>query len=138
MHLAGRIEKDGRFWMIEVPILDVATQGRTRKEAYCMIKDAIESLANEQGFSVEVVPGTGKYFQVTSNDPSKLMAFLLKRQRQKQGLSLADMAERLGQKSRNAYARYEQGKADPTVKQLLMLLSVVNPRADIVITERLK
>jgi hypothetical protein len=46
----GRIWKEGKHWLVEVPILDLMTQGRTRKEALTMVIDAMESLANQKGF----------------------------------------------------------------------------------------
>ena len=39
MRFAGHILKVGRTWAIEVPILGVVTQGRTKKEAFAMIAD---------------------------------------------------------------------------------------------------
>ena len=62
-------------------------------------------------------------------------AFLLRRERSKAGLSLAEMAKRLGAKSLNAYARYEQGRTVPTVPKLSELLSAVSPGKDFVLDE---
>ena len=101
MRLAGKIFKDGKFWVIEVPVLGVVTQGRTRKEAYEMIADAIESLANQKDFKIDVYSGKGDYFEIGSADVAGLIAFLLKRQRTKHGLTLGEVAERLGAKSNN-------------------------------------
>jgi transcriptional regulator with XRE-family HTH domain len=56
----------------------------------------------------------------------------LRRQRERQGLTLAEAAERLGQRSRNAYARYEQGKAMPTVEKMEQLLKAIAPDQEIV------
>ena len=44
MELEGRIWKDGKFWLVEVPILDVMTQGKSRKDALRMIEDAVSGL----------------------------------------------------------------------------------------------
>jgi predicted RNase H-like HicB family nuclease/DNA-binding XRE family transcriptional regulator len=134
LRLAGKMEKAGKYWAIEVPLLYVFTQGRTKKEAFEMLKDAIESLAEEQDF-FEVIPGSGERFEICSKDAARFTAFILKRQRQKQGLSLSDMSKRLGRKSRNTYARFEQGKSDPTISNLLKLLSAVNSCVDITISE---
>ena len=60
------------------------------------------------------------------------MALLLRRQRESRGLTLAEAAERLGQRSKNAYARYEQGKAMPTVEKLEELLQAIAPDQRIV------
>jgi predicted RNase H-like HicB family nuclease len=52
MKLTGKLFKDGKFWLIEVPILDVMTQGHTRKEAFEMIADAIETLVDKENFKI--------------------------------------------------------------------------------------
>jgi len=135
MRLSGRVFKSGKFWVIEVPILGVVTQGYTKKEAYEMIADAIESLVNKKGFKVDVFSGKGEYFEIGSPDLSTLTAFLLRRQRMKQGLTLAEVAKRLGAKSHNTYARYEQGKSIPTIEKFSKLLSALSPDNDFVLVE---
>jgi predicted RNase H-like HicB family nuclease len=135
MRFAGRIFKVGKFWAIEVPILGVVTQGRTRKEALAMIADAIESLVNKEGFRVDEYPRREGSFEVGANDQAALVAFLLRRQRLKRGLTLAQVARRLGAKSHNAYARYEQGQSVPTIDHFTRLLAAVSPESDFVLVE---
>jgi len=135
MRFAGRVFKAGRFWAIEVPILDVVSQGRTKKEAFEMIGDAIELLVGKRGFRVDVYPGSGQHFEVGSADQAALTALLLRRARQKSGLSLAQVAERLGSRSANTYARYERGRAMPSVRMLSRLFAAVSSRRDLVIIE---
>jgi transcriptional regulator with XRE-family HTH domain len=65
---------------------------------------------------------------VGSSDTGTLTALLLRRQREAHGLSLADVSKRLGQTSRNAYARYEQNASAPTIDKLQELLSIVTGR----------
>jgi predicted RNase H-like HicB family nuclease len=43
MRFHGRVYKDGKFWLAEVPILDAMTQGHTRKEALAIVKDLLET-----------------------------------------------------------------------------------------------
>jgi len=100
-----------------------------------MIADAIESLVNKKGFKVDVFSGKGEYFEIGSPDLSTLTAFLLRRQRMKQGLTLAEVAKRLGAKSHNTYARYEQGKSIPTIEKFSKLLSALSPDNDFVLVE---
>lgn len=133
MRFEGRVEKQGRFWSIEVPILGVATQGRARADAYLMIADAIEMLVNKSGFSVEVFPGDGGYLEVGSADFSALTALMLKRQRMLNGVTLAEAASRLGATSPNTYARYEQGRTKPSLERLGRLLGAVSPGSDLLI-----
>ena len=125
MRFVGRVFKAGRHWAIEVPILGVVTQGRTRKDAFAMIADAIETLANKESFRVEVFPGVGEYFEVGSPDVAGLTALLLRRQRVRRGLSLAEATRRLGARSLNSYARYEQGRSVPSIERLNELLTAV-------------
>jgi hypothetical protein len=116
-------------------MLEVFTQGRTRKEAFEMIADAIEMLVDRDGFEVEVHPGKDGYFEVGSRDQATLIAFLLRRQRVKHGLTLVEVARRLGARSHNTYARYEQGRATPTVVKLAELLRAVSGERDFVLVE---
>ena len=100
-----------------------------------MIADAIETLVNKPDFKIHVFPGKGEYFEVGASDESAFTAFLLRRKRIKSGLSLAEVSRKLGSKSLNTYARYEQGKTVPTVPKLSQLLSAVASRKDFVLME---
>lgn len=135
MRIAGKVFKSGKFWAIEVPMLGVVTQGRTKREAYEMIADAIEMLIDQDEIKIDVYPGRGEYFEISSTNVPALVAFMLKRKRMKQGLTLAEVAKRMGSKSLNSYARYEQGKSVPTIDKLNSLLKVVSPQGDFVISE---
>ena len=97
-----------------------------------MVKDLIETMADRGGFEVTVHVTGSHVFEIEVNDVGVLLALLLRRQREKSGLTLADVADRLGQRSRNAYARYEQGKAQPSLEKLEQLLRAVAPGQRIV------
>ena len=133
MRFSGKVYKDGRFWLAEVPILDAMTQGRTKKEALRMVADLLESLANRPDFSVKIHPGKQADFEVSAPDTRGLVGLLLRRQRERSGLSLGEAAERLGAKSRNAYARYERGTSTPTLEKLNELLQAVSAGRDFVL-----
>lgn len=128
MVLQGELWKDGKFWTIEVPELDVATQGTTRKEAFAMLRDAIESLVHKRGFKVRVRMLTKNIFVIDANNDNLFVAFFLKRQREIHGLTVRDMTARLEYKSVNAYAQYEQGKVQPTLKKIQAFLAAMNPK----------
>ena len=133
MRFYGKVYKDGKFWLAELPLLDAMTQGHTRKEAYAMVEDLLESLANRPGFKVTVHPGKHGDFEVSSTDPRVLISLFLRRQRERSGLSLSEAAKRLGAKSRNAYARYERGTSMPSLEKLAELYRAVAPGKDIVL-----
>ncbi|MGE0085441.1 MAG: helix-turn-helix domain-containing protein [Desulfococcaceae bacterium] len=135
MRFSGKIYKDGKFWLAEIPILDLMTQGRTKKEAYGMVADMLETLVNKDGFKVNVFKGSDNNFEVGSPEPKYLISLLLQRKREISRLSLSQIANRLGKSSRSSYARYEQGLAIPTVEKLDVLLRAVCPKTDIVIGE---
>jgi hypothetical protein len=100
-----------------------------------MAKDLLETLVNRPGFAVDVYPRQNGEFEVSASDMRSLIGLLLRRQRERSGLSLAEAAERLGAKSRNAYARYERGTSAPTVEKLSELLQAVAPGQDFVLEQ---
>jgi hypothetical protein len=111
------------------------TQGRSRAEAFRMIGDLVETMADKKGFNVSVFPGARGSFELGSDDVATLVAVMLRRQREKHRLSLSEAARRLGSRSKTSYARYEQGRSVPTVEKLFELLRAVAPGEDFVIKE---
>lgn len=135
LRLPGRLWKDGRFWLIEVPALDAMTQGRTRKEAFAMIKDLVETMVDTREFRVKVIAGHGDRFEV-AGDAEYMLALFLRRQREHRGLSLSALAELLGHQSKTAVARYEQGVTMPTTSKLFSLLQRLAPDFDLLLDLR--
>ena len=133
MRFQGKLSKHGTWWLAEVPVFDAMTQGRTRTEAFAMIADWFTTMVERKGFSIQVHPAGRDHFEVSSDDARAMISLLLQRQRQKSGLSLAQVAQRLGAKSRNAYARYEQGLSTPTIEKLEELLRAIAPDREIVL-----
>ena len=135
MRFEGHLTRDGRFWLAEIPLLDGMTQGKTKGEALRMIGDWLETMVNRKGFHVEVFPTDKTTFEISGSDPAAMTALLLRRRRAASGSSLRDVALRLGESSRNAYARYERGDAVPTVEKLDALLKATGADVDFVIRE---
>jgi ribosome-binding protein aMBF1 (putative translation factor) len=135
MRYQGKVYNDGKFWLAEIPILDLMTQGRTRKEAYEMVADMVETMVDKEGFKATVYKGKNNTFEVASEDSRHMVSLLLQRKREMSGLSLSQVAERLGMSSRNSYARYERGSSTPSVEKLNELLHAVSPGSDLVISE---
>ena len=94
-----------------------------------------QAFLRRKGFAVEVEPVGLDMFEVSAADARSMISLLLQRQRQRSDLSLAQVAERLGVKSRNAYARYEQGVSVPTVEKLDELLRAVAPGRHLVLQQ---
>ncbi|MBZ0107647.1 MAG: hypothetical protein K8F52_03165 [Candidatus Scalindua rubra] len=100
MRFSGKIYKNGKFWLAEIPILDVMTQGHSRKEAFEMVGDLIETMADKEGFHVSVYSNRQEYFEIGSEYTRTLVSILLQRKRELSGLSLAQVVEKIGTSSR--------------------------------------
>ena len=135
MRFEGKLTRDGRFWLAEIPLLDALTQGRTRKEAFEMIADWLETMVNRRAFRARVHPRSGNEFEVSGSDAASMTALLLRRLREASGASLAEVASRLGASSRNVYARYERGDAVPSVEKLDALVKAASPGKELVIRQ---
>ncbi len=133
MRILGHLRRDGRHWLADMPALDGMTQGRSRAGGGTHGGRLGGILIGRRGVSVTAEAGPGDTFHVRCSDPAALVGLLLRRQREHAGLSLADVAHRLGASSRNAYARYEQGGAMPSVTKLDELLAAVAPDHDLLV-----
>lgn len=132
MKIVGNIWKseEDKLWLIEIPALDLMTQSKNRKEIPEMVKDAIELLADDPAFSIEVTV-LDKFVFLGANDTKKLIALILKRQRQKKHLNLEEVASHLRARSINEYAQYEQGKHLPSFEKFEQLLKAIDPSLDV-------
>jgi DNA-binding XRE family transcriptional regulator len=128
MYLEGKIWKDGRFWLIEVPSLDLATQGKSKKDACRMLQDAFLALLNQKQVHTKIILVDRNELLFDVSDETALLALILKRQRAKHGLSLSQMAKKLGTCSKNLYAQYEQGRSEPSLSKLQEFFSAMNVR----------
>src|ERR1700733_6599821 len=126
LELEGKVWKDpnSSWWLVEIAFLDVMTQGRTRKEALEMIKDAVLELLKdsyenllETEFQLFVTLYENGIIGMSASDETLLFALGLKRQRLRSGSSIRDVSKRLKSKSPNAYARYERAEVRPSIEK---------------------
>ena len=135
MKFQGKIYKDNKFWLAEIPFLQLMTQGYTKKEVIVMVEDLFQTLANKNDFEVNVISFKNGNIEIGSNDTNAMIRILLQRKRQISGLSLSQVAKKLGSSSKNSYARYEQGRSTPSLEKLDMILRVLCPESDFVMTQ---
>jgi predicted RNase H-like HicB family nuclease len=135
MELVGKIWKEGKFWLVEVPVIDVSTQGHTRKEALMMIEDAIIELFKSyfktdevRDLKLEILDYNKNEIGIKTSNSNLMLSFSLIRQREISKSTVREVAERLGSKSPNSYAQYERGKMRITLDQYERLLAAVNPQ----------
>ena len=126
MRIQGKVWKDKGVWLIEVPAIDLMTQGKSKKDAFLMLKDAIHSLQKRKKLKIKLEKTSHDFFYVSCPNIKELVAFILFRLRTKSGLSLNEVREKLGVKSKNSYAQYEQGRAEPTLSKMEELLKALN------------
>lgn len=85
--------------------------------------------------NAQVHAGKHGDFKVSPSDRRIMVGLLLRRQRERSGLSIAEAADRLGAKWRDAYARYERGTSVSTLDKLSELLEAVSPSQDFVLQQ---
>ena len=100
-----------------------------------MVEDLFVTFADKEGFAVNVKCTRDGILEIGSNDNKVMVGLLLKRKRQLNKLTIQQVAERLGSTSKNAYARYEQGKTLPSIDKLQELLNATGLFSDLVISE---
>jgi hypothetical protein len=134
MELEGKIWKNGKHWLVEVPTLDVMTQATSAKNAKVMIADAIKELIEhyfpdvKDEISISIESYEHGIIGVSASQSSLLLALSLKRQREMHQSTVRQVTKRLGSSSPNAYARYEKGRTRISLDQYERLLKAVNPK----------
>jgi len=131
----GNVYRSEKYWPIEVPALYIITQGKSRRDAYLMIKKAVELHVNRPHFEVEVVPLPGNKFILRAKrneDDKYLVALLLKQQRAKYGLTTEEVARRLGI-TKHAYAQYEQARSVPSITKIEEFIYAMSHKAHFVV-----
>jgi DNA-binding XRE family transcriptional regulator len=126
MKFQANLIKSGAWWAVDFPVLDLQTQGKTKKEAMVMAGDVIKCMSPTDSIEVSVSPKGKTTIEVGSNNTKAMVSILLRARRQKHGLSIAEVSEKLGYSSRNSYAKYEQGKTIPSVEKLEELLEAMD------------
>lgn len=139
MIFTGQLWKEGKFWIVSVPSLEIVTQGKSKKDALFMIADAIECHVDKRGFKVKAAlleespdrpaDSNVETCMVSSNNESELIALFLRRQRELNHLTVRQVARKLGYASPSAYAQYESGKHVPGLDKISRFISAMNPRA---------
>ncbi len=130
MVFTGHFWKEGKYWVITVPSLEITTQGKSKKDALRMMADAVECHVDKSHFKAKAtLCEKSSNFTLSSNDEPELIALFLKRQRQINHLTIREVAKKLGYTSPSAYSQYESGKHIPGLDKISKFISVMNPKA---------
>jgi predicted RNase H-like HicB family nuclease len=128
--LAGYLkhpEKGEKYWPVEIPALGIHTQGKSKKDAYAMAKDAIETIADDKKLELSVVPTGELTFNLEVSSSKELISIILRHLRLSRDRKIVDISKRLGSNSPNAYARYERGEVMPSLDRLTDLIEAIDP-----------
>jgi len=136
MKLRGRVWKDGNYWVIEAPALNLSTQGKSKKDALFMIADAIRELLEKPDYVVRVEPEGKDEFALSVDEPAPLLGLMLNRLRMASGYSVQEFADKLGMKSRNGVYQFESGEHEPSFSTLRDVLAACGYEYEMRITKR--
>jgi len=140
MVLPGEIREGGVRYAASLEWFGAYAFGNSRDAACAALASTIRERAEEtgplKGFEIEVTDDGEQTLYVTSNDPARLTAMLLRYLRSWCDLSLAEIAKAMNARSRNGWAQYERGRIDPSLSKLQEMLEVVAPELMLAIIPR--
>lgn len=106
MKIEGKIYKSGKFWMVEVPALDLMTQGMSRKEGYEMVADMIETIVDQPGFKTTIEPVGSDRFYLGANNERALVTLAFRRARERRGYSIRQTSKERGSMKLDAFTKH--------------------------------
>ncbi len=134
MELEGKLWKNKKLWIAEVPTLGILTQNLSKKAALDTILESVKQLVlfhfpleTPQTIDISLRHYPKGLIGIAMTDNKLLLALSLRRQREQSGLTIREAAQRLGSKSPNAYAQYERGKIRISLDKFERLLQAANP-----------
>ena len=125
MRIEGVYTKEDKHWVISIPEIALFTQGKSKKDAFFMVQDAIRALLGDSEFLADVEDlGDGR-FHFVSEDSARLFALVLKQGRLAKNLTHEEARKKIGAKSRSEFTTYEKGQTDPTLSKACRLLEAI-------------
>jgi predicted RNase H-like HicB family nuclease len=130
MKFIGHIEKDkkSKYWAIGVEDLAIFTQGTSRDDAFNMLRDAIQLLAEDEveaPCEIDIEDTGEKTFYLSFKDTKAMWPFIIGRLKYSTDFSVAEISEKLGKASRTTVGRYVSGSSIPTIPAFDELLKAL-------------
>lgn len=123
-----KIHKEkGGFWAECIEFPGCVTQGNSRKELHTNMQEALNLYLEECEDSEHLAPLPKKSLELTPSvvevpvEPAIALAFSIRHQRIKQGLTQREVADQLGMKAIYSYQRLEK-KCNPTLDLIYKLV----------------
>ena len=133
MVLLGKVFKNketGKYWAIEIPSLEIYTQGKSKADALNMAEDAVAEMLGKNISEVTIASNKDDEFYVSCADTKAIVSAVLKARRLSAGLTMQEVADQMGEKSVTGYARYEQGTTEPGFDKLNAILDILSTTDD--------
>ena len=127
-HFKVHKEKEG-FWAECIELPGCVTQGESKKDLYINMEEALNLYLEEAQNSEYLAPLPKKSVKLTPRlvevpvEPSVALAFSIRRQRIKHGLTQREVADQLGMKGIYSYQRLER-RCNPTLELIYKLVSL--------------
>ena len=134
MRFIGKIHskrKGEKYHSVEINELGIFTQGTDYEDCLEMAHDSLETLLN---IKINIAAHSLTTFTVSSDDLKPLIGRFLSTMRENADLTIREVVERLGKKSPNYYAQYEQGKSLPGLDTLSDLIKAMSPEQDLFVS----
>jgi len=126
MIFEGKVWKEeDHFWLVEVPLLSLMTQGTSQQNAFDMLKDAFQSLIGKDEVTIKTTLISTNEILLEVEDTIHVLPIVLQRLRLTSEMTIKETCISIGQESKNAIARYEQGKACPSVDKFQQILAAL-------------
>ncbi|MDX8431243.1 MAG: type II toxin-antitoxin system HicB family antitoxin [Candidatus Algichlamydia australiensis] len=123
-----KVHREGKgFWAECIELPGCMTEGDSKEELFENMQDALNSFLEEPEDSQYLAPLPKKSIQTSRStvkvpvDPSVALAFSIRRQRIKSGLTQKDAATQLGMKTIYNYQRLER-RCNPTLNLIVKLV----------------
>jgi Helix-turn-helix len=129
MRIEGKVWKDGKFWVVALPVLDFSTQALKASEVEMMMIDAVRSAMEEPKLQVKFLKTGQDTWSLEFAEAKDFVTFFLKQLRLQQGLSIEEVSKRLGYKSRASYFQYEVGRREPSIGQFEAIVKAMSQDA---------
>jgi len=129
MRIEGKVWKDGKFWVVALPVLEFSTQALKASDVEVMMVDAVRSAMEEPRLRVKFMKNDQDSWSLEFADAKDFVTFFLKQLRLQQGLSVEEVSRKLGYKSRASYFQYEAGRREPSIGQFETIVKAMSQNA---------